>query len=101
MSASTTPSDTGTAQSVFGQVAALSRDQKEHLLALLQEDLDGGPFVGTPPDLPPDDPAVVRDAWRTEIARRLDDLVTGRVQGIDAQGSAARLVQRLERKKAQ
>jgi hypothetical protein len=31
----------------------------------------------------------------------LDDFVSGRVQGSDAQGSAARLVQRLERKKVQ
>jgi hypothetical protein len=78
----------------------MSPDQKEHLLALLQEDLDGGPYVGTPPEPPSEDPAAVREAWRSEIARRLEELVSGRVQGNDAQGSAARLVQWLELKKS-
>ena len=99
MSPSTIPPEAGPGQSVSRQVSALSRDQKEHLLALLQEDLDGGPYVGIPPEPPAEDPAAVSEAWRTEIARRLDDLVSGRVQGGDAQGSATRLVQRLERKK--
>jgi hypothetical protein len=101
MSASTVPPEAGPSQGVFRQVAALTRDQKEHLLALLQENLDGGPYIGTPPEPPMEEPAAVRDAWRTEIAQRLDDFVSGRVQGSDAQGSAARLVQRLERKKVQ
>lgn len=101
MSASMVPPEADLTQSVFRQVAALSRDQKEHLMVLLQEDLDGGPYVGTPPEPPVDDPRTVREAWRNEIAKRLDDLVSGRVQGNDAQGSAARLVQRLELKKSQ
>jgi hypothetical protein len=101
MSASTFPPAAGSSQSVFRLVAALTRDQKEHLLVLLQEDLDGGPYTGTPPEPTAEDAAAVREAWRSEIAKRLEELVSGRVQGNDAQGSAARLVQRLERKKSQ
>jgi hypothetical protein len=100
MSTSATPSETGTAQSVFRLAAALSRDQKEHLLALLQEDLDGGPYVGVPPEPPSEDPADVSAAWKAEIGKRLEDLVSGRVKGVDAQGAAARLVQRFEGKQA-
>jgi hypothetical protein len=70
-------------------------------LVLLQEDLDGGPYVGIPPEPPSDDAGIVRDAWKGEIEARLHDMVSGRVQRIDAQGSAARLVQRFERKNAQ
>ena len=54
--------------------------------------------VGDLPETAPDDEAAVRSAWKDELARRIDDMRTGRVEAIDAQGSAARLLQKAIRK---
>jgi hypothetical protein len=80
------------------QIHALPRDTKEQLIIWLQEELDGGPFVGDLPEPPADDPHAVKAAWKAEIARRIEDMRTGRVEAIDAQGSAARLVQKMLKK---
>jgi hypothetical protein len=80
------------------QIAALSRDSKENLVVLLQEELDGGPFIGDLPEQPPDEPGRAKAEWADEIARRVEDMRAGRVEVIDAQGSAARLLQRVLRK---
>ncbi len=80
------------------QIHALSRESKEQLVILLEDELDGGPFIGDLPEQPADDPAAVKTAWKEEIARRLEDMRTGRVEAIDAQGSAARLLQKMLRK---
>jgi len=103
MSISTTSSDPlrpGQSGDVFGQVARLSRNEKEHLLVLIQEDLDGGPFVGDLPELPADDAATVGRAWRQTIARRIEDMRSGKVEEIDAIGSAERLLLKVLRKYA-
>jgi hypothetical protein len=83
---------------LIGQIVRLSRDSKEHLIVLLQEELDGGPFVGDLPEQPAEPPDEVKAAWRDEIARRVEDMRTGRVEAIDAQGSAARLLQKVLRR---
>jgi hypothetical protein len=80
------------------QIHALSRNSKENLLILLQEDLDGGPFIGDLPEVRPEDESEVRAAWKSEIAGRIEDMRLGRVEAIDAQGSAARLLQKAIRK---
>ena len=80
------------------QIAALSRDTKEQLVIWLQEELDGGPFIGHLPETPADPVDDVKAAWGATIARRIEDMRTGRVEAIDAQGSAARLVQKMIRK---
>jgi|GEM_PF-5273169 len=80
------------------QIHALSRNSKENLLILLQEELDGGPFVGEVPEPEPEDATVVRSAWKDELARRLEDMRTGRVEAIDAQGFAAQFLQKMIRK---
>jgi hypothetical protein len=101
MSISTTSSDPlgpGQSADVFGQVARLSRDKKEHLLVLIQEDLDGGPFIGDLPELPADDAATVSRAWRQTINRRIEDMRSGKVEEIDALGSAERLLLKMLRK---
>jgi hypothetical protein len=101
MSTSTTssgPLEPGQSADVFGQVARLSRDEKEHLLVLIQEDLDGGPFIGDLPETPADDAAVVSRAWRQTIARRIEDMRSGKVEEIDALGSAERLLLKMLRK---
>jgi hypothetical protein len=85
---------------VFGKVARLSRGDKESLLVLLQEDLDGGAFVGELPEKPAEDPATVSRAWRQTIARRVEEMRSGKVEEIDAQGSAERLLLRMLRKYA-
>jgi hypothetical protein len=101
MSISTTSSDPlkpGQSPEVFGQVARLSREEKEHLLVLIQEDLGGGPFIGDLPELPADDAATVSRAWRQTIARRIEDMRSGKVEEIDALGSAERLLLKMLRK---
>lgn len=80
------------------RIAGLSRGSKEQLFVLLQENLDGGPFVGDLPDQEADRPAEVESGWRTELARRIADMRAGRVERIDAQGSAARLLHKMIRK---
>jgi hypothetical protein len=70
------------------------------LLVLIQEDLDGGPFVGDLPEKPAGDPAAVSQAWRQTIARRIEEMRSGKVVEIDAQGSAERLLLRMLRKYA-
>jgi len=79
----------------------MSRDQKEHLLVLLQENLDGGPFVKDIPDLPGDAVDDAEKPWKETIARRIDEMFEGRVEEIDAQGSAHRLLNRMLRKYSQ
>lgn len=80
------------------QIHSLSRESKEQLVILLEDELDGGPFIGDLPEMPNDDSDAVKTAWKEEIARRLEDMRTGRVEAIDAQGSAARLLQKMLRK---
>jgi hypothetical protein len=82
------------------QVFSLPPDAKKMLLIWLQEDLDGGPYVGDTPE-PPDQPAgEVKTAWAAEIARRIEDMRTDRVERIDAMGAAARLLRKMRRKYA-
>ena len=50
---------------------------------------------------PADDPEAVKSEWKSEIARRIDDIVSGRVQSLDARESANRLRQRLEERRVQ
>jgi hypothetical protein len=80
------------------QIHALPREEKEQLIIWLQEELDGGPYIGDLPEKPADDPAAVQAAWKDEIARRIEDMRTGRVEAIDAQGSASRLLQKMLKK---
>jgi hypothetical protein len=82
------------------QIHALSRDGKENLLVLLQEDLDGGPFVGDLPIRPSESSTDVKAAWATTIARRIDEMRTGRTKRIDAHGSAFRLLKKMQREHA-
>ena len=102
MSAATTPTpDAPTGRmtaELARQIHALSRDSKELLIIWLQEELDGGPFICDLPEKPPENPTAVKAAWKAEIARRIEDKRTGRVEAIDAQGSAARLVQKMLKK---
>jgi hypothetical protein len=104
MSTTTTPEPrTQTGQlttELINQIVALSRDRKEQLIIWLQEELDGGPFIGDLPQKPADEIGSVKVAWKEEIARRIEDMRTGRVESIDAQGSAARLLQKMLRKYA-
>ena len=80
------------------QIHALSRESKEQLVILLQEDLDGGPFIGDLPEQPADDPAAVKSAWKEELARRIEDVRSGRVQAIDGYESLARIQKKLREK---
>ena len=102
MSATTTPetaAPTGRmTPELIKQLHALSRETKEQLIIWLQEELDGGPYVGDLPEKPADRPEEVKAAWRETIARRIEDMRTGRVEAIDAQGSAARLLQKMLKK---
>lgn len=98
MSATTTPETGRLTPELIKQIHALSRDTKEQLIIWLQEELDGGPFIGDVPEPPVDDPQVVKAAWKSEIARRIEDMRTGRVEEIDALGSATRLLQKMLKK---
>lgn len=49
------------------QIHALSRNSKENLLLLLQDELDGGPFIGDLPEETPEEETVVRSAWKNEL----------------------------------
>lgn len=98
MSATTTPESGRLTADLCKQIAALSRSTKEQLLIWLQEELDGGPFIGDLPERPADATDDAKSAWKEEIARRIEDMRTGRVEAIDAQGSAARLLQKMLRK---
>jgi hypothetical protein len=102
MSTTTTPEPDAPAGRMTAELArqiqALSRDTKEQLIIWLQEELDGGPFIGDLPDLPADNPQAVKVAWRDEFAKRIEDMRTGRVEAIDAQGFAGRLVQKALKK---
>jgi hypothetical protein len=80
------------------QIHALSRDTKEQLIIWLQEELDGGPFIGDLPQQSPESSDEVKSAWKDVIARRIEDMRTEKVQAIDAQGSASRLLQKMRRK---
>ena len=85
----------GSAQSeLFRQIHELSLDQKEHLLVLLQENIDGGPFVGDVPELPGETATEDDMQWRDTLARRLDEMLEDRVERIDAHGSALRMLNR-------
>lgn len=101
MGATTTPDAVPTGRltpELIKQIHALSRDTKEQLIIWLQEELDGGPFIGDLPTVPADDSQAVKTAWKGEIARRIEDMRAGRVEAIDAQGSAARLLQKMLKK---
>lgn len=80
------------------QVATLSRNSKEHLLVLLEEELEGGPLLDDLPEQSADDSEAVKRAWRAEIARRIEDIRAGRVELIDAKHSAAEMRNRLREK---
>src|SRR5207248_11468116 len=69
--------------SLHDALPILSRDAKEHLLVLLQEDLDGGPFVGDVPEKPAEDATTVQLAWRQTIARRIEEMRSDKVERID------------------
>jgi hypothetical protein len=100
MTPTTTPETGEFTADLARQIAALSRDMKEQLIVWLQEELDGGPFIGDIPKHSPDTPDDVKVAWKDEIARRIDEMQSGKVEAIDAQGSAARLLQKMRRKYA-
>lgn len=100
MSTTTTPETGQLTADLCKQIVALSRDTKEQLIIWLQEELDGGPFIGDLPQQPANAPDEVKTAWKEEIARRIEDMRTGRVEAIDAQGSAARLLQKMRKKYA-
>ena len=102
MSVATSPSNRsgGFTSEFFKQMHALSRDEKEMLIVWLQEDLDGGPYVGDLPEQGQDEPETTKRAWRETIARRIDDMKHDRVERIDAHGAAVRLVQKMVRKYA-
>jgi len=94
-----TPTQTGQlTRELIVQIAALSRGTKEQLVIWLQEELDGGPFIGDLPQMPAEPADEVKVAWKDEIARRIEDMRFGRVEAIDAQGSAARLLRKMLRK---
>lgn len=80
------------------QIAALSRESKEQLIIWLQEELDGGPFLRDLPEQPVEPNEDVCAAWKSTIARRIEEMQTGKVEAIDAQGSATRLLQKMIRK---
>jgi hypothetical protein len=82
----------------YGHLAAMSRSEKEHLLCLIQDELDGGPFIGDIPEPPMEDPVKVGRAWRQTIARRVEEMRSGKVEEIDALGSAERLLLRMLQK---
>ena len=98
-SAPATKSD-GFDSDFFKKVHLLSRDEKEMLIIWLQEDLDGGPFVGDLPEQIKESPETVKKAWKETIARRIDDMKSDRVERIDAHGAAARLLRKMLRKYA-
>jgi putative addiction module component (TIGR02574 family) len=56
------------------RVMKLSPDNKDKLIALLLDELDG----------PPDRQKGIPEAWKDEIARRIADIQAGRVQLVDA-----------------
>ena len=98
MSATTTPEAGRLTADLCKQIQALSRDTKEQLLIWLQEELDGGPYIGDLPHRPADPAGEVQETWKNTIARRIEEMRTGRVEAIDAQGAAARLLQKMIRK---
>ena len=49
-------------------------------------------------DVPPGDPEEVRQAWKIEIARRVEEYRRGEVVALDASGSAERIRARLREK---
>ena len=79
---------------LFRQVHELSRNQRDHLLVLLQDHLDGGPYVGELREPPSEAANEVIEGWKGTIARRIDEMLDDRVEKIDAHGSALRLLNR-------
>lgn len=98
MSTTTTPDTGRLTADLCKQIAGLSKDAKEQLIIWLQEELDGGPFIGDLPDKPAEAEDAVKIAWKDELTRRIEEMRTGRVAAIDAQGSAARLLRKMLRK---
>jgi len=60
------------ATELLKRALALSEDERAELAGSLLESLDG----------PPEDPAVVEAAWNEEIARRIEDLDSGKVKAV-------------------
>ena len=60
------------ATELLKRTLALSEDERAELAGSLLESLDG----------PPEDPAVVEAAWNEEIARRSEDLDSGKVNPV-------------------
>jgi putative addiction module component (TIGR02574 family) len=60
------------ATELLKRALALSEDERAELAGSLLESLDGAP----------DDPAAVEAAWNQEIARRIEDLDSGKVKTV-------------------
>jgi putative addiction module component (TIGR02574 family) len=87
MSATTTPE----ARDILDRAMKLSNAERETIAIELLDSLDG----------PPDDPDEVKKSWREEIAKRIEDIKTGRVQTIDAHEALDRVEQKLREKSGQ
>jgi putative addiction module component (TIGR02574 family) len=87
MSASTTP-EMQEARELIDRALKLSPLARETIALELFDSLEG----------PPDDPDEVKKEWKDEIARRIGDLKSGRVVGIDADEALAAMRQRLREK---
>ena len=57
-----------------------------------------GRLIGDLPEKPADAPDEVKAVWKATIARRIDEMRTGKVEAIDVQVSAARLLQKMIQK---
>src|SRR5437764_12580232 len=80
---------------LIGQIARLSPESKEHLLVLLEDELDGGPRVDELAGQPADDPERVKAAWKDELAKRIRDIQDGKVELVDGHDSLSRMRERL------
>ena len=73
---------------LIDRVMKLSPESKDQLLDLLLGESEG----------PPDNPEVMKREWQEEIARRIEDIKTGRVQLLDADEALTRLEERLRQR---
>lgn len=90
MSATTEPTqdETKLTPEFLEHARRLTADDKDALVGLLLSDLDG----------PEDDPEAIRTAWKDEIARRIQEYVSGQVPAHTAAESAELVRDRLREK---
>ena len=72
---------------LFRQIHELSRNQRDHLLVLLQDDLDGGPYVGELREPPSEAANEVIEGWKGTIARRIDEMLDDFESGLTTRPS--------------